>query len=199
VLALLCAVTLLGTGCGAAHRSARSSSAPSQSAPAKDAIVRESRPTKSYDKLDGDSDTDDEHPRARGDDEQPLLRSYGPRASAQDARAVAALVTGYYAVSAAGQAVRACSLLDAAVLAGLLATRPQGTGGCAAALAPLLREQHPRLLEEEVSTMRVLAVHVRDDVGLAVLGFRHTPESQIVLKRERGAWKLDALFGAYMP
>jgi hypothetical protein len=36
-------------------------------------------------------------------------------------------------------------------------------------------------------------VRVKGSRGLALLGFRATPERQIPLRRERGAWKVEAL------
>jgi hypothetical protein len=42
-------------------------------------------------------------------------------------------------------------------------------------------------------------VRVKADLGLAVIAFKTTPESEIVLEREGHTWKIDALFGGYMP
>jgi hypothetical protein len=47
--------------------------------------------------------------------------------------------------------------------------------------------------------MKVVEERVKGALGLAVLGFRTTPESEIIVERERRAWKIAALFGTYMP
>ena len=199
-LALL-PVTLLvfaASGCGETDATASS-----RSTSTRDASPTQTAPVGGYLKLDADADTDDERSRVRtGADEQPLLRSYGPRASSAEARAIAALVKSYYAVSAAGDAAHACLLLTSTLAEGL-ATDPGQPGGgrqgCAGPMSALLRQQHSRFVAEGLSTMVIVAVHVKGDFGLAVLGFRATPESQIVLQREGGAWKIGALFGSYMP
>lgn len=153
-----------------------------------------------YLKSDGDEDTDDENPAARGNDEQPLLDSYGPPSSPAEARTIAALVKRYYAASLAGNAARACSMLSADLAASLAAHNAQGTQtSCAQPMSVLLEQQHQRFVAEDVATMLVTAVHVKGNLGLSVLAFRKTPESQIILVHEGGVWRIDALFGTYMP
>jgi hypothetical protein len=191
------ALVLIATGCGGANRTAGSSSKS-----ARDASSARTAPAGGYVKLDGDADTDDERSRVRrGADEQPLLKSYGPMARPGVTRTIGALVRSYYAAAAAAQAARACSLLDATLAEGL-ATQPAQHGSarsCAGAISPLLSQQHSRFVAEDASTMTIVAVHVKGDLALAVLGFRTTPESQIVLQREESSWKIAALFGSYMP
>jgi hypothetical protein len=158
-----------------------------------------------YLKSDGDTDSDDQDPSARGAgrqtfDELPLLESYGPPASAAEARTIAALVKRYYAVSLAGDAAQACSMLSASLAAGLAAHNSEDTRtGCVAPLSLLLEQQHQRLVSEGIATMLVTDVRVKGDLSLAVLAFEKTPESQLTLVREDGAWRIDELFSSYMP
>jgi hypothetical protein len=157
-----------------------------------------------YVKEDGDEDSDDQRPPVMvGADEQPLLTTYGGNASPADARAITALVKNYYTASAAGDAARACSLLYASLAGGLAAQQSQAVPGaratCTEPMSALLGQQRARLAAEDASTMAVTAVHVKGDLGLAVLGFRRTPASQIVVEREGRTWKIDALVATYMP
>jgi hypothetical protein len=197
-------VVLVAAGCGGTSEVRSSPSTAAHGG----AVVDSTAPPNSqtarsggYLKLDGDTDTDDETPSARGNDEGPLLASYGPLASPADTRAITALVKSYYAASVAGDATRVCSLLFVTLADGL-AAQPTAGGThqtCAGPMSLLLDEQHRRLVAEDVPTMRVTTVRVKGKVGLAVLGFRKVPESQIILAREGHAWKIDALFGTYMP
>jgi hypothetical protein len=156
---------------------------------------------------DGDKDIDDNgvRPPARLDDDRVLLDQYGGEASDADRQAVTAVVKGYYAAAAAGEATKACSLLYSSLAAGLAAPG-QGSGqarsadeACAAGVAPLYEQQHAHLVADDVSTMAVSAVRVKGDLGLAVIGFRTQPQGEILVERERGAWKVDALFDSEMP
>jgi hypothetical protein len=197
--ALLAILALAGTGagCGSAAKVAAR-----QSALAHPRMPASGPATRSYAKIDGDADADDQRPPGRhADDASPVLARYGPRARPEDARAIAALVKSYYRASLAGAATRACSLLSSSLAEGLSAAQrgsAEGRAGCAEPMGVLLTEQHRRLVSEEVSTMRVSSVHVKGDLGLAVLNFHRTPESVIVVEREGGTWRIDALVGTYM-
>jgi len=46
--------------------------------------------------------------------------------------------------------------------------------------------------------MVVISVHAKGNLGLAVLGFRRVPESEILVEREGSSWKIDALFDSEM-
>jgi hypothetical protein len=157
-----------------------------------------------YSKNDGDRDYDDDaHYRGSPpNDDRSLLVGYGPRASPAEVRAVTSVVKRYYVASLAGNGAAACSLLTASLAGGLAAGYSQPNHGsthtCAAVLSPLLAQQHQRLLDEDVSTMGVTAVHVKGTLGLAVLGFKTAPEGEIPLEREGHSWKVAALFGGDM-
>jgi len=156
-----------------------------------------------YSLRDGDEDSDDEHPPLRfGNDDPPLIGKFGGRAGPALSRRIAALVRRYYAVSLAGDGASACALLAPGLRPGVeteYGTGQAGQEGCAAPMARLLAEQHSQLQADEIQSMLVTAVHVNGDLGLAVLEFKRTPESEIAVQREGSAWKVDAPAGTYMP
>lgn len=211
-LLVLLAAALLGTSavaCGGAAKVARSTR-PTGAAvgPPSGVTARGSARVaraSGFLRKDGDDDNDDERPRAEGgvNDDQSLLASYDHRASPADARAVSTLVRRYYAVSVAGNGADACALLAADLARGLATEQgraAQGPGGsCAAAISPLLAQQHQHLAAEGPSTMTLIALYAKGDLGLAVLGFRSAPESTIGVAREGRAWRIDALFDSLVP
>lgn len=145
-------------------------------------------------KADGDKDADDQgagYPHPEQDDQEFLAR-YGHGADPATASAIAVLVKRYYAATLAGDATRACALLDPTLARQL--TEQSAAGACPAALAPALAQRHRYLLTEEPATMTVLGVYARGTLGLAVLGFRRSPETDVLVEREGSAWKLDSLF-----
>jgi hypothetical protein len=158
----------------------------------------------SYSLRDGDRDSDDEHPPLRfGNDDAPLLVDYGGRADPANTHTIEALVRSYYAASLAGNGAKACELLARSLAQAVPDEYGKGAQaggeGCRGPMSTLLAQQHARLLSQEIPTMLITGVHVKGKVGLAVLRFKTTPESQIILAREGGIWKINALFGAYMP
>jgi hypothetical protein len=158
-----------------------------------------------YLKYDGDKDFDDTQ-GGRNDpeyDSSILFSSLGGRASAADTQAVTTLVKSYFAASAAEDGARACSLLAAGLADGLQANQSQSAGSphdrCANSLSSLLAQQHSQLVADDVATMVVTSVHVKGNLGVAALGFRAAPESEILVEREGHTWKIDALFAGLMP
>lgn len=201
----LLAVALLSAamaGCGGSGKGTSSAPAGAHSAGlgagAAKTIPSPAAPPGGHLKEDGDQDGDD-RPRSRGaeSDDRSFLATYGHTASPSDAGAIRRLVKSYYAAATAGDAAQTCSLLASSLVAGLAGIQQQPTrparGTCAASVAPLLRQQHQRLIAEEVATMVVISVHVKGNLGLAVLGFRTMPEAAIIVEREGHTWKIDAL------
>lgn len=155
---------------------------------------------------DGDSDRDDRGRksyylmRSRGEDTF-VAASAGDLAAPPDRRAVAALIERYYAAAAGANAVEACSLLDPELAAGLAEGQGQSNRGvarCAAALTPLLREEHRALVQDNVAKMVVIEVRVKADIATATIGFRAMPVIQIRAKRDNRIWRMDALLGTGM-
>jgi hypothetical protein len=205
ILALLMAV-LLGAGataCGSSTNTSTTSRVTQQqpSHRTASASTTVAAPPGGYLKNDNDTDPDDK-PRNRGNPEEPgdesnLVAPFGHRkANAADTSAITTLVKSYFAASAAENGARACSLLATHLADGLGANG--GGQACAAAMSPLLRQQHTRLAADDVSTMVVTSVHAKGNLGVAILGFRATPEGSILVEREGHTWKIDALFASGM-
>lgn len=152
-----------------------------------------------YVREDGDKDYDDgPHPTKGQRDNGSLFAIYPGRAGRTEARAITTVVKRYYAASAAGEGAGACALLSAGLAKGLAADHAQPTQSarttCAAAISPLLAQQHRHLIAEDPTTMMVTSVHLNGKLALVVLGFKRAPEGQILLEREGHTWKIDALF-----
>lgn len=152
-------------------------------------------------KSDGDNDPDDHSDAVSKDDSQEFVEAVRHGASAADRKAVTAAIRSYYAASTAGDGTQGCALLDSGLAASLQDEQPghTGSGTCAASLSRLLVIQHRHLAAEEPRTMVVTGVHVAGDVALATLGFKAAPESELILQRQGGAWKINALFDSVLP
>jgi hypothetical protein len=158
--------------------------------------------------LRGDYDIDD---NGGGSDYDDYVRGYGREATAGEKQIVARLVARYYAAAAAGNGAEACALLDArlarsADFAKVLPKEYAPAGGssvfegktCAEVASLLFEVDRPRLATEaasvQVTSLRVEGVH-----GIALLGFATTPERQIPVDREAGAWKIAGLLDTEVP
>jgi hypothetical protein len=147
---------------------------------------------------DSDKDGDDKrHPANAENDDRTLFAAYAGRASPADRRAVTILVNRYYTAAAAGDAAKACSLLSSSLAAGLATSQGHSGQGdhntCAGPMSLLIRQQHQRLIADDVTTMVVTSVYMKGDQGLAVLSFKAMPEATIAVEREGHAWKVGAL------
>ncbi len=198
--ALLCAVA---TGCGTSKvtsTSAQSSDIGAATAPGESAI--RTAPSGGYVHEDGDQDGDDGHHAADpGQDDGSLLESYPAKASPAQAQAIAEVVKRYYAASLASNGAGACALLSPSLASGLAA---EGTGSgahgqCATAMSQMLAQQHAHLVAEEPASMVVTAVRLNGATGLVVIGFKHAPESELIVQHEGGAWRVGALFDSLVP
>jgi hypothetical protein len=201
LLVLLASVllALAANACGSTTKvvgSTPSSSGSGSTREAPTSVPSHSEPPGSYLKWDGDKP--DDGSGQRGNDDPPFLKSYGAPARATDRRAVSALVKRYYVAAAAENGATACSLLTSAlansVAAGVGQPTPGAGSNCASSMSLLLKQQHQVLAAREPATMVVIGVYVKGDLGLALLGFRRTPESTIIVEREAHVWKIDALF-----
>jgi hypothetical protein len=193
LLALLTIVLLsvVVLACG----DAGSGTGPASPLPSNSGVTRRgqtsSSSTSSHDFLqsDGDKDKDESsHPSRRLDDDVSFFASYGSEASGAVEKTVALAVKRYYAAAAAEDGARACQLVAFGLASGF------GHASCASGLSLLFRQHHAQLVAEDVATMVIISVHLKGDLGVAELGFRAMPRSEILIARERGAWKVDALF-----
>lgn len=154
---------------------------------------------------DNDSDNDylDNVHKGYYDSDDGDIFTYGHPASAADRRAIAALVERYYAAAAAERSAEACSLIYS-VLAGALpedygrAPGPaylRGANTCQMVMSRLLEHVHNHL----TGAIEVIGVRVSGDEAQAQLGSRTIPASLILVRRERGVWKIDELLGSALP
>ncbi len=198
-LATLALCALLA-GCGSANAPSQSASVNRASASSPSKTPSASLGTAAsgaYLESDADQDGDDPYHRGRAeDDDTPFLRSYGPQANPTDRSAIAALLKRYYAAAAAGDGAAACQELSATLALGLTAGQSGAT--CASVVTPLLAEQRQRFAADQVASMVLIQARVKNGLGLAEVGFKAAPISQIVVKREHGTWKVDALFDSLM-
>jgi ketosteroid isomerase-like protein len=122
----------------------------------------------------------------------------GARASRSDRLAIAALVKRYYTAAAAEDGAQACAMLSADIVAGLSeepqsSSSPTRQSACAVALSRVYKTQHRLLEEDDVSTMVIADVRINHDVATAIVGFRSMPVGSLRLRRQKGAWKIDAI------
>lgn len=158
--------------------------------------------------LRGDDDADETNHR---DADDRRVRGYGRAADATDRQAAMTLVARYYAAAAAGDGAGACSLMSSR-LAGASklgeaaeeayppapSAPPLHGEGCPRIMAQLFEADH-RQLAADSATLTVTGVRLKDGHGLALLGFKAMPEREIRIRREDGAWKIDALLDEELP
>jgi hypothetical protein len=151
-------------------------------------------------KYDGDSDVDDRGSMPSKEDEQEMVHASRHGASPADRREIAAVVKAYIATATRGDSATACSLLARSLARSVGQDgKPAASSGCQAELSRLFAQQHAHLAVEEAATMVVTGAHVQGNVGFATLGFRKAVESELLLRREGGRWKVDALFDSILP
>jgi hypothetical protein len=157
----------------------------------------------------GDHDDDDfKHSALDSDDFQ--VRTYGHVARSVDKRRISAVLMRYLGAAGAGDGALACSLLTPRVAMSDLSAAvtdayvpppdPSSLHGksCAEAASRIFEENNNELAAE-IPTVRVTAVRVSGTHGLALLGFKATPERWIAVAREGGTWKVDGLLDSEIP
>jgi hypothetical protein len=151
---------------------------------------------------DGDADKDDGGNKGYSLDLAPtgddfLSANDGGKADRNDARTVVSLIKRYYAAAAAGNGGAACTMLAARLAEGLAEGPPQTnlspTEACATTISLLFKREHDTFARDDVATMVVVEVQLRDDIATATLGFKTRPIGQIRATKENGEWKMNAL------
>ncbi len=152
-------------------------------------------------KVDNDSDApeDNLHPENGSyHDKDDDVAVYGPRAGPSVERTIAALVRRYYAVAASGNGVKACSMMYSIFAEGMAEDYGQPPGPpylrgktCGAVMDRMF--EHSR--EQLASRYVVTEVRVRGNSGFVLLGSRTQPASAMIVRRERGIWKINSLLG----
>jgi hypothetical protein len=198
----LVATGLLGMGIAGCGSSATTSGAGKPASASQTSVVlagNQSAPAPPGGYLKADEDTDsDEHNSGPSDDDTHVMPAGAHPAGNSDTRAIAAAVKRYFAAATAEQGTNGCSLLDQPLAQAIAGEHPGG-GSCSASLAALFKAQHQHFLAENTNTMVVTGVFVSGAEGFVKLGFRTSPETEITVQREGGAWKIDALSDSILP
>jgi hypothetical protein len=137
------------------------------------------------------------------------IRTFGHEADRTDARAMAATLRRYYAFAARDEGGRACAMLTRAIRKavpleyGLRAGHRRQT--CAAIVTGIFRHFHPVILSE-ARKMRVIDARLEGEKGyvvvrphspcvrsMCVLNLRELLIAKLLMQREDGAWKVEAL------
>lgn len=197
IAALAVALGIAGCGAGTSHAPTASTVSSAGADPPAHIV----RGIGGFLKSDGDNDADEHRRDVSNDDELELVRASRSGATAAERREVTAMVKRYFAAAAAGDAPTACSMLMSSLAAAVAAQSTSKSGGpsCAASLALLLSRQHEHLAGEQVASMIVTGVHVSGATAYATLGFRNAIESEVVLQRQGGSWKMNSLFDSSLP
>jgi hypothetical protein len=199
-LLTLPSIALLGLGVGACGDAGKGTDSASGSPSSAAATVAT---TRAEPRLPTDSDEDNDNPGgSRYDaDDSPVLR-FGQAANHAEERAIASLVRRYYAAGAAGDGASACSLLYPLLAESVAEEYAQSLGlrgkTCAQVLSKLFKRRH-RELAGDVAALALTVVRVGGDRGLALVRFGATRERRVLLRRERGAWKMDVLLDVGVP
>jgi hypothetical protein len=151
-------------------------------------------------KSDGDNDADEHRRGVSNDDELELVRASRSGATAAERREVTTAIKHYFAAAAARDATTACAMLLSSLAAAVAAqSMLKSAPSCSAVLARQLSRQHEHLAAEQVASMIVTGVHVSGATAYATLGFRNAIESEVVLQRQGGSWKMNSLFDSSLP
>ncbi len=208
----LAAIALLSpgpSGCGGGSKSTLSApTTPSKAAAGGGAPTVASGPDSVGGYRHGDDDGDLDTPYYLDDRR---VRHFAHAAGRIDKQEVERLVRRYYAAAAVGAGATACSLMSSSLATGpslgdlVEATYPVAPsvpplrgGSCASIMSLLFAEDHRHLVADS-TTLQVVMVRVGRIRGLALLGFRATPERQIGVEREHGAWKIDSVLDRALP
>lgn len=195
-LLVCCALALIGlwtVGCGGSGSSSKRSSGVTY--------------VDGYMAYDEDAPTDDE---GKTDDDIGV-KTYGRAATTAEQQAITVVVRHYYAAASAGNGAAACALIYPELVKGANLEQslpeeyrpaPGSTvlrgKGCPQVESVLFEVNHQQFVAQS-ATLHVTAARVNGVRGLALLGFRSSGEHEIALKREGGAWKIDALLPMSLP
>jgi hypothetical protein len=156
-------------------------------------------------KPDADNDSDNEGRDYYDWDDSNVL-DYGHQAGAADARAIASAVARYYAAAVRGDGRAVCRFISAGVAGSMRSefgsgSSPLAVGGtsCQAIASKLLTRLH---LDVSVAGLppTVGPARVEGDSADVLLTFEGThPNRYTVVRRERGAWKVDRLLSVGLP
>jgi hypothetical protein len=131
-----------------------------------------------------------------------VIVNYGHAASAADKRTVTTLVKEYYAAAAAADGAKACTLMYAVIVETIPEEYAESPGlrgaSCAAVMSNMFRQRHGQMAADHAA-LKVTRVRVEANKGLVLVYVGKIPESNVVVHREHGAWKIQSLFETGMP
>jgi hypothetical protein len=109
----------------------------------------------------------------------------------------------FYADAKAESGARACALMTASVVRAIPEDYGRSPGPAylrgGKTCGAIVSRQFKHVHRELAGVVGVTGVRVSDGEGLALLGSRTMPASEIFVRREGGVWKVDALSGRPMP
>jgi hypothetical protein len=148
--------------------------------------------------LDGDNDVD-RFGQDRYDTDNDANPTYGPAPSAAQRGVIVTFIKHYYAIAAAGEGAKACTLLDPLIAEAVVEEHgartgpPSLRGNTCAQVASKVFAQHHSELDEDVGTLRVDWVQLQANQAVALVRFGATRERLVRLRRTHGVWKMNAL------
>jgi hypothetical protein len=209
-LLALQAIVLLGLGVAACGKTSSGERAPSQassaaanatstatSSGAPAGLFKPSKGDINFGKGDADSS-----PESTPDSDDNSVLHFGQAASTADATVVTALVKRYYAAAASDDGAAACKLMYSLLAESVVANYGRPPAGppelrgetCGAVITKLFKQRHAQLASDG-ATLKLTGVRVQGNKAYALMRTATIPIGFVTLRREHGAWKLDAFFG----
>lgn len=191
----------IGTAaCGEADKGSGLAQRPSSAPATGVARAGTSSPSSSAGSSALDTDGDNDRPgNNRYDTDNDSVSTYGHTAAAADIQAITALFRRYYALAAAGDGARACSMVYWLFAETVVEEHDRGKGPsslrgntCAQVASKLFKQRH-REAVEDVATLQVARVRLNGNQGMALVRFGATRERDVLVHRDRGAWKMSVL------
>jgi hypothetical protein len=155
-------------------------------------------------RYDNDADFDNDTIKNKGyyDSDDGAISAYGQAAGAADKRAITALVKRYLAAAATSDGAKACPMIYSTLEEAIPEDYGQPPGPayargktCAVVMSKMFAYAHSKL----AGGFGVTNVRVEGREARALVGSRMAPARFIVVTRERGVWKIDELFGQFLP
>jgi hypothetical protein len=151
---------------------------------------------------DGDGDSSEEYETTYDngdyhDSDDKAILAYGSAASASDRRRITAVVKRYFAAARDVNGAEACALMDRSLARAVPEDYGEAPGPaylrgfktCQAVLAHLFMHYRARLS----AVIGVTGVRTAGKLGLAFVGSRTMPASDVSTIRERGVWRIASL------
>lgn len=159
-----------------------------------------------HESKDPDVDGDNDRMKRRGyyDHDDGKIRAYGHRPSAEDERALTALVKRYYAAASADDGAAACSMLTPTFAKSIPLDYGRGSAGpaflrsattCPGVLTLLLEHAHA----QASAPITVKRIRVKGARGLVLIGAPGVPAGYLEAQHEGGAWRLVGTLASPLP